>query len=137
MKHKRITKEIRMKKKRVSMGIAPDDLQEGAFVAIVEPRPKPHRKIVMGRDEDGDPIMIHTSVKSNQATPGVPHRVLGISWPWAVFGILLPGGEIDGPVIYDLRKIKCMRLSDEYVTAITGFEKPKKEKPKEGVELEF
>jgi hypothetical protein len=118
-----------MKKKRVSVGIAPDDLHEGDFVAIIEPVKHRRKRIVMGRDEDGDPIMIHTNEKPNQIEPGVPHKVLGISWPWAVFGIVIPGGTIDGPIIQDLRKIKCMRLSNAYVTAIMGFEKPKKENP--------
>jgi hypothetical protein len=116
-----------MRKKRVSVGIAPDDLKEGEFVAIVAPNKKPRKMIVMGRDEDCEPMMMRMVDDSNNQSPaaGVPHRVLGISWPWAVFGVLIPGGEIDGPVIHDLRKIKCMRLSSEYVTAIMGFEKPK------------
>ena len=120
-----------MKNKRVSVGIAPDDLKEGEFVAIVAPKQKPRKMIVIGRDEDCEPMMMHMVDDSKNQSPaaGVPHRVLGISWPWAVFGVLLPGGEIDGPVIHDLRKIKCMRLSGEYVNAIIGFEKPKKENP--------
>ncbi|MBC8202219.1 MAG: hypothetical protein H8E91_00150 [Planctomycetes bacterium] len=126
-----------MKKKRVSLGIAPDDLQVGDFVSIVEPKHRPQRKLVMGRDEDGDPIMIHTAVKPNQTIPGVPHKVIGVSWPWAVFGVLIPGGEIDGPVIHDLRKIKCMRLDDNYVTAIRCFEKPQKENASDGDEVVF
>ena len=45
-----------MKKKRVSVGIAAEDMKIGDYVAIVEPEKKPRAKIVMGRDEDGDPI---------------------------------------------------------------------------------
>jgi hypothetical protein len=116
-----------MKKKRVSVGIAPDDLQVGHFVSIIEQRKRGRPHLIMGRDDEGDPIMIHTTVKADQTVPGVPHKVLGLSWPWAVFGVLIPGGGIDGPVIHDLRKIRCMRLSEEYVTAIMGFEKPIKE----------
>jgi hypothetical protein len=126
-----------MPKKRVSVGIAPDDLKEGQFVSIIEPKKRPRKKIVMGRDEDGDPIMIHTNEKPNHTMPGVPHKVLGISWPWAVFGVLIPGGKIDGPVIQDLRKIKCMRLDRKYVSAIMGFEKPKDEKERGQPEVEF
>ena len=120
-----------MRKRRVSVGIAPDDLNEGEFVAIVEPRGKPQKMIVIGRDEDCESMLMHMTDNTKNQNPaaGVPHRVLGISWPWAVFGVLLPGGEIDGPVIHDLRKIKCMRLSDEYVAAIIGFEKPTMKKP--------
>jgi hypothetical protein len=130
-------KENCMKKKRVSVGIAPDDLHEGDYVAIVEPIKRRRKRIVMGRDEDGDPIMIHTHEKSNQSVPGVPHKVLGISWPWAVFGILAPGGKVDGPVIQDLRKIKCMRLDAGYVKAIISFDSPEQEKPEVSEEVEF
>jgi hypothetical protein len=115
-----------MKTKQVRVGIAPDDLEIGDFVAVIEPRQRQRPKLVMGRDEDGDPIMIsHASSNSDQIA-GVPHKILGLSWPWAVFGVLIPGGEVDGPIIHDLRKIKCMRLDESYVAAITAFKKPSK-----------
>ena len=116
-----------MEKKRVSVGIAPDDLGVGDFVAVVEPKQKRKLRMVMARDEDGDPIMMPNPEPANQCTAGVPHKVLGISWPWAVFGVLVPGGKVDGPIIHDLRKIKCMRLDASYVDAIKAFEKPERE----------
>ena len=113
-----------MKKKRVSGGIAAEDLKIGDYVAIVEPDNKPRAKIVMGRDEDGDPMIMQVSGDASNVQSGIPHKMLGISWPWAVFGILMPGGAVDGPVIRDLRKIICMRLEKGYVNAIKAFEKP-------------
>ena len=113
-----------MKKKRVSVGIAAEDLKIGDYVAIVEPDNKPRAKIVMGRDEDGDPMIMQVSGDASNVQSGIPHKVLGISWPWAVFGVLMPGGGVDGPVIRDLRKIICMRLEKGYVNAIKAFEKP-------------
>ena len=106
------------------MGIAPDDMKVGDFVAVIEPKQRPTAHLVMGRDEDGDPIMISHTRNNSSATAGVPHKVLGLSWPWVVFGVLVPGGGVDGPIIHDLRKIKCMRLEDSYVNAIKAFEKP-------------
>ena len=50
-----------MKKKRVSVGIAAEDLKIGDYVAIVEPDNKPRAKIVMGCDEDGDPMIMQVS----------------------------------------------------------------------------
>ena len=126
-----------MEKKRVSVGIAPDDLGVGEFVAIVEPKPKQKLRVMMGRDEDGDPIMLTQPEQPSQCTPGVPHKVLGISWPWAVFGVLVPGGNVDGPVIHDLRKIKCMRLDDSYVNAIHAFQKPEVDSKAEEPEMPF
>lgn len=115
-----------MKKKRVSVGIAPDDLKIGDFVAVIQPKQQPTAQIVMGQDEDGDPIMIrHT--RNDRTSAGVPHRVLGVSWPWIVFGVLLPGGDMDGPIIHDLRRVKCMRLGEAFVNAIIGFKVPKNE----------
>ncbi len=117
-----------MVKKNVSVGIAPDDLGVGDFVAVVEPKKKRMPQMVMGRDADGDPVVVPMPADDSKSTiPGVPHKVLGISWPWAVFGVLIPGGRVDGPIIHDLRKIKCMKLDASYVDAIKAFEKPKQE----------
>jgi hypothetical protein len=99
-------------------------MKVGDFVAVIEPKQRPTAHLVMGRDEDGDPIMISHTRNNASATAGVPHKVLGLSWPWVVFGVLVPGGGVDGPIIHDLRKIKCMRLEDSYVNAIKAFEKP-------------
>ena len=120
-----------MKKNRVSVGIAPDDLGVGEFVAVVEPKQARNAKFMVGRDPDGDPIVMVNPEQQNQGVPGVPHKVLGISWPWVVFGVLIPGGKVDGPVIHDLRKINCMRLDASYVNAIKAFEKPEGDKPSE------
>ena len=129
-----------MGKKRVSVGIAPDDLGVGDFVAVVEPKAKPRRaRMVMGRDEDGDPILLNMPHGEGNKVPptGIPHKVLGISWPWAVFGILVPGGKVDGPIIHDLRKITCMKLDENYVDAIKAFEKPELETKLEEPEMPF
>ncbi len=127
-----------MEKKRVSVGIAPDDLGVGDFVAVVEPKMKTRKeRMVMGRDEDGDPIVINVPQRQQAPSAGIPHKVLGISWPWAVFGVLVPGGTVDGPIIHDLRKIKCMRLDASYVDAIKAFEKPEAEKKAEEPEMPF
>ncbi len=127
-----------MDKKRVSVGIAPDDLGVGDFVAVVEPKKKRMPQMVMGRDADGDPMIVPMPESGNgNPAAGVPHKVLGISWPWAVFGVLIPGGAVEGPVIHDLRKIKCMRLDDSYVDAIKAFEKPEAEKSSEEPEMPF
>jgi hypothetical protein len=125
---------MEQKRERVSVGIAPDDLGVGDFVAVVEPKQKRKLRMIMGRDEDGDPIMMPHPEPLNQCTAGVPHKVLGISWPWAVFGVLVPGGKVDGPIIHDLRKIKCMRLDTSYVNAIKAFEKPEADSKAEGPE---
>ena len=43
-----------MKKKRLSVGIAPDDLQNGDFVAIVKNRRRPRHRMVLGDERDGE-----------------------------------------------------------------------------------
>ena len=121
-----------MKTKRVSVGIAPEDLQVGNFVAVLEPKTQRKPNMIVGRDADGDPMVMRMPTDdSKQAIAGIPHKVLGISWPWIVFGVLVPGGEVDGPIIHDLRKIKCMRLDGSYVDAIKEFKRPEGEKPSE------
>ena len=119
-----------MTKRTVSVGIAAEDLVIGDYVSVISPKKRPHRRLVMGHDEDGDPNFRVVVDRSNENdVAGVPHKLLGISWPWAVFGVLVPGGEIDGPVIHDLRKIKCLRLGEDYVNAIKAFEKPVQDRP--------
>ena len=119
-----------MKNKRVSVGIAPEDLQVGDFVAVLEPKTERKPNMIVGRDADGDPMVMRMPTDdSKQAIAGIPHKVLGVSWPWIVFGVLVPGGEVDGPIIHDLRKIKCMRLGRGYVDAIKEFKRPECEKP--------
>ena len=116
-----------MKKKRLSVGIAPDDLQNGDFVAIVKNRRRPRHRMVLGDERDGERRMNIVVEQEGRGIEGVPHKVLSVSWPYCVFGILLPGGEIDGPVIIDLRGVKLLRLTDEFVNAIKAFEKPERE----------
>ncbi len=111
-----------MKKNRVSVGIAPEDLKVGDFVAVIQPKQHCKPKFVLGRDPDGDPMVMHMT-KEPSPVEGIPHQVLGISWPWIVFGVLIPGGDVDGPIIHDLRRIKCMKLDRSFVEAIKSFEK--------------
>ncbi|MDP6693878.1 MAG: hypothetical protein QF444_06075, partial [Phycisphaerales bacterium] len=70
----------------------------------------------------GDPVC-----NRHWFSPGKPYRVVGISWPWVMLGFLMPGGDHKGPVVADLRKIKCMRVEDSYVNALKNF---KQRKPK-------
>ena len=121
-----------MNKERVSVGIAPEDLKVGGFVAVLEPKKEQKPHMIVGRDAEGDPMVMRMPTDdSKQAIAGIPHKVLGISWPWVVFGVLVPGGEVDGPIIHDLRKIKCMRLDKSYVDAIKKFKRPECEKSSE------
>ena len=82
-----------MKKNRVSVGIAPDDLGVGDFVAVVEPKQARNAKFMVGRDPDGDPIVMMNPEQQNQGVPGVPHKVLGISWPMGRVWRVNPRGE--------------------------------------------
>ena len=117
---------MRMKKKRLSVGIAPDDLQNGDYVSIIQ-RHRPRHRMVLGDGHDGDQKMNIFVEQERGGIEGVPHKVLSVSWPYCVFGVLLPGGAIDGPVIKDLRKVKLLRLTNEFVNAIKLFEKPEDE----------
>ncbi len=127
-----------MDKKRVSVGIAPEDLHVGDFVAVIESKGERGPKMIVGRDADGDPMLMPIPVdESRKVITGVPHKVAGISWPWIVFGVLVPGGEVDGPIIHDLRKIKCMRLDTSYVDAIKAFKKPESGNKSDEPEMPF
>ena len=115
-----------MKKKRLSAGIAAEDLQNGDYVAIVH-RNQPRHRFVLGDPQDGDRKMDIVVEQARSSIEGVPHKVLSVSWPYCVFGVLLPGGDIDGPVIKDLRNVRLLRLTHDFVNAIKSFEKPESE----------
>ena len=83
--------------------------------------------MVLGDGQDGDRKMNIFVEQERSGIEGVPHKVLSVSWPYCVFGVLLPGGRIDGPVIKDLRKVRLLRLTEEFVNAIKLFEKPEEE----------
>ena len=55
---------------------------------------------------------------------GVPLRVLGISLPFLVCGVLQPGGQELGPQIVDVRRTSLALLDEAYVQAIIDFRQP-------------
>ena len=101
------------------LGIPPDDLHVGQFVSIVSAL-TPTTAVVCGTDTNS--ILEITNKETEQTCEGIPFKVLGISWPWAVFSMILPGGCEGGPYIKDLREIRCLKLTNEYVNAIRSFE---------------
>ncbi|MBC8523627.1 hypothetical protein H8D29_06835 [PVC group bacterium] len=90
-----------------SIGIPADDVKAKQYVLVSVPL-----------DEDGDPVC-----NGHWFPPGKPYRVEAVSWPWVMLGFLMPGGELKGPMVADLRKIKCMRVDDSYVNALKNFKK--------------
>ena len=53
--------------------------------------------------------------------PWVPLKIVGVSLPYLVCGMLNPGGDRSGPVILDTRKVRVCRLTSEHVNAIVDF----------------
>ena len=108
----------------ISVEIPPDDLTTGAYVSIVD-LPKRstrarHLKHPLSESQHFE-IKIPNDCKSEESRAGIPHRLLGVSWPWATLSIICPGGAEEGPVIVDLTKVKLMRLHNNYVETIKNF----------------
>jgi len=111
---------------KLEPGIPPDDLCANQFVSIVNKREQKQRfSPTITRDDNGEfAFTISKSDCEQQGETdceGVPHRVLAVSWPWAVLAIICPGGSEVGPRIVDVRKHALFQLSDEYVRAIKTF----------------
>lgn len=120
-------KQILMK--RCLPGVPPDDLREGQFVTFTK------RKLIKDKSSFTTVAMSHTqgvdleqdslheeqSLEDETNCEGIPFRVLAVSWPWALFAQLEPGGGEGGPYIRDLRTVDCVRLNEEYINAIKHF----------------
>jgi hypothetical protein len=111
---------------KLEPGIPPDDLCANQFVSIVKKKQKKQRfGPTITRNDNGELAFTFSECNcEKEAEPiceGVPHRVLAVSWPWAVLAIICPGGGEFGPRIVDVREHALFQLSDEYVSAITTF----------------
>jgi hypothetical protein len=111
---------------KLEPGIPPDDLCANQFVSIVKKNQKKQNfGPAITRNDNGE--FVFTISKSDceqereEDCEGVPHRVMAVSWPWAVLAIVCPGGSEVGPRIVDVRKHALFQLSDEYVEAIIKF----------------
>jgi hypothetical protein len=125
----RVMKDIDVERLRVcgiefSVEIPPDDLMMGEYVSIVETPKRNKRVRYVKRTSEGCQhfeIAISKDSQAEESRAGIPHRLLGVSWPWATLSILCPGGAEEGPVMVDLTKVKLMRLHNNYVEAIKNF----------------
>ena len=102
----------------MSSVLAPDDLNIGDYVAVYSSR---HVAIV--QDKEGAQLAIDPSSLSGLAVgAGVPLRVIGISFPFVACAVIEPGGTKGGPVILDVRRVRLIRLSPEFVQCLADFE---------------
>ena len=113
--------EHRMKENR-NMGsiLAADDLAPQMFVAVHSPR----RPSGVVRRAGPRGIEVHEEPLASPVPPGVPLQVMASSLPFVVCSVLEPGGNLDGPVILDLRAVRLTRLTREFVTAVAAFKVP-------------
>lgn len=100
--------------------LAPDDLSIEMYVAVHSPR-KPGCIV---RVHGAAGFEFQEAERPDPVNPGVPLQVLGISMPFVACSVLEPGGTMAGPVIIDIRRVSLMRLTADFVEAITAFEFP-------------
>ncbi len=101
-----------------------DDITIGQWVT---PRLDPRRRANVLRilvDEDGDVVSQRARRTMCGVAEGIPMRVLGISLPFVVCGVLYPGGREVGPEIIDVRSVRLVSLDPSYVQAIIDFKDP-------------
>ncbi len=100
--------------------LAPDDFRVGAYVAVhsvaAAPRtcPEEPERRMSGRPcREGPPLGF-----------GMPLQIRAISLPFLACAVLQPGGGHVGPVILDLRGLRLIAVSRQFVRAIAEFKQP-------------
>lgn len=97
--------------------LAADDLAPQMFVAV-HSHCRSDRNV---RRAGPYGIEVHEVPPASPVPPGVPLQVMASSLPFVVCSILEPGGNLDGPVILDLRAVRLMRLAPEFVEAVAAY----------------
>ena len=103
------------------MTLAPDDLEPDAFITIHSH----HKKSTRQRREmcvEYDPEIGEDSLHDPAGNFGVPFQILALSLPYIICSQMVAGGDEVGPVIFDIRKVKLMRLDTSYVEAFMEYE---------------
>ncbi len=110
---------LRMTNKQSSGSLlAPDDLRVGAYVAL-------HSLLATPRQPLEEPEL-RPHIRPRRDAPvlgyGMPVQIRAVSLPFLVCAILQPGGAHSGPAILDLREVRLIGVSRQFVRAIAGFE---------------
>lgn len=99
---------------------AVDDISPGDWLTRWSDSASKRKRVQVHIDEDGD-VIRHVAGSEPVRMPGIPLKVLGVSLPYIVCGVLMPGGALEGPEVLDVRRESFMRLDDSYVQAIIDF----------------
>lgn len=100
--------------------LAPDDLEVGCYVAV-------HSETRTKAPVDLDSASMQPRIQPELRNPcplGIPLKIRAVSLPFAACAILQPGGGHTGPLILDLRTVRLVRVSRQYVRAIATFHTP-------------
>ena len=97
--------------------LAPDDLRVGAYVAV-------HSLAAAPRACPEEPERRMSGRPCREWPPlgfGMPLQIRAISLPFLACAVLQPGGGHVGPVILDLRGVRLIAVSRQFVRAIAEF----------------
>ena len=100
-----------------------DDISIGQHIALLPPKPEVVN--LESPRRGGKPIRMRIpagAMVEPPVSPGIPLKVLGLNLPFALAGVLVPGGGYSGPVVIDLHNFKVMAVTDSYVRAVDEFE---------------
>lgn len=100
--------------------LTPDDLRIGAYVAV-------HSVTAVPRTCAEEPERRMSGRPCRESPPlgfGMPLQIRAISLPFLACAVLQPGGGHVGPVILDLRSLRLIAVSRQFVRAIAEFKQP-------------
>lgn len=115
---------------KVSRTLAPDDLRCGTWIAVAGPRRRRvHRRRTLASARGMTEAYFQALQSEAPPEPpeaehppvGVPLQLRGISLPFLVCAVLMPGGATAGPIVLDMRKLELVRLAPSYVRAVKAF----------------
>jgi hypothetical protein len=103
---------------RQSSVVEADDLRVGAYLAVhsfVGPQ-RPPREY---SEQSGD-----WEPRACPLELGTPVRVRAVSLPFVVVEVVVPGGVACSPALLDVRRVRLMKVSRAYVSAVQKFPRP-------------
>lgn len=101
--------------------VSPDDFFIGSHVTVHSLAHPSHARLADGAPRTAS---LSPSVAGGAPPAGMPLQIRAVSLPFLVCGVLQLDGTHLGPVILDVRRVRLIRVSRQFVRAIMAFNHP-------------
>ena len=100
--------------------LAPDDLVPGDVITVFQLLPLRIRTARGSSPRDAiAQVMAMGPVPL--PPPGAPMLVMAVDLPFVLTQVILPGGQLDGPIVLDLRRVQLAQMSPSFLQALQAM----------------